>query len=234
MTGRPSMVSIFLPCASMASTRAGVDALAVHDHRAGAAGAAVADPLGAGHVEMIAQRVEQRDARLDRQAYGFAVDLEGDRDRAGTGEICAARRGLRLRLSSRPVPSGAATDAHAADKSAAGKPVRLSGLGSFLELTRHLPFAYGLFCGNEAKYIKWRGWGEGIKRSVSHMRGKYKMGSYGFVCAGSFSVQGDRVAENKGFACQGMPICPNQFEFRGPRNSAWKPPHVWRYTTSGG
>ena len=47
--------------------RAGVDRAAVDDHRAGAAGAAIADALVAGEVGAVAQRVEQRDARLDPQ-----------------------------------------------------------------------------------------------------------------------------------------------------------------------
>ena len=44
---------------------AGVDRLAVEHDGAGAAGAAVADALAAGDVEVVAQGVEQRDARLD-------------------------------------------------------------------------------------------------------------------------------------------------------------------------
>ena len=44
---------------------AGVDRLAVEQDGAGAAGAAIADALAAGDVEVIAQGVEQRDARLD-------------------------------------------------------------------------------------------------------------------------------------------------------------------------
>src|SRR5262245_19045027 len=48
--------------------RTGVDRSSVHDHRAGAARAAVAAALVARHVGAHAQRVEQRDARLDLQA----------------------------------------------------------------------------------------------------------------------------------------------------------------------
>src|SRR5262245_52901141 len=62
--------------------RAGIDRLAVHDHRAGAASGAVADPLGAGDVQIVAQRVEQRDARFDAHLLRGAVDVECDVDLA--------------------------------------------------------------------------------------------------------------------------------------------------------
>ena len=48
---------------------AGVDRAAVEHDGAGAAGAAVADALAAGHVEVVAQGVEQRDARLDVRGH---------------------------------------------------------------------------------------------------------------------------------------------------------------------
>jgi hypothetical protein len=47
--------------------QAGVDALAVEQHRAGAALAMVAALLGAGQVQVLAQRVEQRGARVQVQ-----------------------------------------------------------------------------------------------------------------------------------------------------------------------
>ena len=47
--------------------QAGVDAAAVDDHRAGAALAVVAALLGAGEVQVLAQRVEQRRARVELQ-----------------------------------------------------------------------------------------------------------------------------------------------------------------------
>src|SRR5262245_47124060 len=72
--------------------RARVDRAAVDDHRAGAAGAAVAAAFVARHVDAHAQRVEQRHARLDRQAAHLAVDVEGDRHGAGTDD----RRALGL------------------------------------------------------------------------------------------------------------------------------------------
>src|SRR5262245_2050507 len=55
--------------------RAGVDRLAVNDHRAGAASGAIAHAFGAGDVQIVAQRVEQRDARLDTYLLRGAVDV---------------------------------------------------------------------------------------------------------------------------------------------------------------
>ncbi len=48
--------------------RAGVDGLPVQQHGARAAGAAIADALGAGKLKLVAQRVQQRDARLKLRA----------------------------------------------------------------------------------------------------------------------------------------------------------------------
>ena len=59
---------------------AGIDRLAVERDRAGPAGAAIADALAAGDVEVIAQGVEQRDARLDRGGHFGAVDVERELD----------------------------------------------------------------------------------------------------------------------------------------------------------
>ena len=56
----------------------GIDAPAVGDHRAGAALAVVAALLGAGEMQVIAQRVEQRGARVELERLLFAVDLERD------------------------------------------------------------------------------------------------------------------------------------------------------------
>ena len=50
--------------------QAGVDAAAVDEHGAGAALAAVAALLGAGQAGVFAQRIEQRDARLEHQFMG--------------------------------------------------------------------------------------------------------------------------------------------------------------------
>ncbi len=60
---------------------AGVDGFAVHHDGAGAASAAIADALAAGDIEIIAQGVEQRNARLDGGGHGGAVDVEPKLDR---------------------------------------------------------------------------------------------------------------------------------------------------------
>src|SRR5437016_5653731 len=59
--------------------RAGINRVAIDQHRAGAAGAAVANFLATGEVESVAQRVEQGHARFDVQAAALSVDLERDR-----------------------------------------------------------------------------------------------------------------------------------------------------------
>ena len=71
---------------------------------------------------MIAQRVEQRDAGLDGEVDGFAVDVEGDGDRAGSDDIGGGRRGLGFSFEQARSHS-ARTDADAAEKSAAGDSV---------------------------------------------------------------------------------------------------------------
>ncbi len=63
---------------------AAIHHLFVDDDGAGAAGAAVADALGAGQIELIAQGVEQSGARLDRGFVTPAVDVERDGDRVGS------------------------------------------------------------------------------------------------------------------------------------------------------
>src|SRR5205085_2124209 len=70
--------------------RARVDRLAVDDHRARAARPAVADAFHTGHLEPRAQRIEQRDARLELEPMHLAVDIEGDRNSA---RPAPARRG---------------------------------------------------------------------------------------------------------------------------------------------
>ena len=67
--------------------QAGLDRLAVEEHRAGAAGAAVADLLGAGEVEVVAQRVEQRHPRLDGHLPHRAVHLQVQRDGVGPQDL---------------------------------------------------------------------------------------------------------------------------------------------------
>src|SRR5262249_46302237 len=71
-----------------------VDALAAEDDGASSTGAAVADLLRAGVVQVIAQGGEQRDARLAGEVDGFAVDVEGNGDGAGSHDIGGGGRGL--------------------------------------------------------------------------------------------------------------------------------------------
>ena len=68
-----------------------VDNLARHDHGAGAAGAAIANFLRAGQVQIIPHGIEQRDPRLDRQIDGFSVEVESDCHRPGAGHIGRGR-----------------------------------------------------------------------------------------------------------------------------------------------
>ena len=62
--------------------RASVDGLVVEQDRAGAALSFVADALGAGDVERIAQGVEQRNPWFQAGLVGLAVDVESHRDLA--------------------------------------------------------------------------------------------------------------------------------------------------------
>ncbi len=95
-----------------------VDHLAIHDDGAGAASAAIADALGAGEIEAIAQSVAQRDTRLDGEVLILTVDLECDGNRAGANAFG------RLRERTRGENAGterAATDTEAANKTAPRK-----------------------------------------------------------------------------------------------------------------
>ena len=116
---------------------AGVDALAVEDDGAGSTGAAVADLLGAGVIQVIAQRVEQRDAGLDGEVDGLAVDVEGDGDGAGSDDIGGGGAAW-ASLSRRPVPT--APVPMPMPPRNPRRETAFLGLGSFVELTRHLPF----------------------------------------------------------------------------------------------
>src|SRR4051812_25658352 len=64
--------------------RAGIDRPAVDDHRARAAGAAIAAALVAGQVGAHPKRVEQRDPWLDHEVQRFPVDVQADRDLSRT------------------------------------------------------------------------------------------------------------------------------------------------------
>ena len=71
-----------------------VDATAINEHRARAALPAVATLFGAVEPDVFAQRVEQRDARLEQQIVVVTVDVEsnGPRGHAAFVHTC-----LRLR-----------------------------------------------------------------------------------------------------------------------------------------
>ena len=79
------------------------DALAVEQHRARAAGALIAALLRAGQPELVAQRVEQRDAGIELQPVRPPVDLEActissaphSRPATATGRAPARRRSRR-------------------------------------------------------------------------------------------------------------------------------------------
>ncbi len=57
--------------------QAGIDPLALQQHRAGAALAEVAATLGAGEMQPITQRVEQRGAGIDHERVIRAIDRQG-------------------------------------------------------------------------------------------------------------------------------------------------------------
>ena len=66
--GQPVDVADLLALDFDRQRRAGIHGAAVDEHRAGAAGAAIAAALVAGQVGAHAQRIQQRDARLDASA----------------------------------------------------------------------------------------------------------------------------------------------------------------------
>src|SRR5215469_12565860 len=57
---------------------AGVNGLVVHEYSAGAASAAIADTLRSGDLELLTQRIEQRDPRLQLRGVLLAVHSELD------------------------------------------------------------------------------------------------------------------------------------------------------------
>ena len=75
-----------------------IDRIAVDQHRAGAAGAAVADPLGTRQLQMIAQGVEQRRPRLEHQVHGLVVDPQPHRDRSRPPDLHPALQPRRMRI----------------------------------------------------------------------------------------------------------------------------------------
>jgi hypothetical protein len=76
---------------------AGFHALAVHQHGAGPALAEAAAFFRAGETEMLAQRIEQRGARIEREAMLRAVDVQGNIERSGCCQAGGLRRGLRCK-----------------------------------------------------------------------------------------------------------------------------------------
>ena len=64
----PSIVVISSPSMHDRERQAGIDAPAIDDHGAGAALAVVAALLGAGEMQMLAQRIEQGGASVELQA----------------------------------------------------------------------------------------------------------------------------------------------------------------------
>ena len=63
--------------------KARLHALAVHQHRAGAALAKATALLRAGEMQVLAQGIEQRGARIERQPVLRAVDAQHDIERSG-------------------------------------------------------------------------------------------------------------------------------------------------------
>ena len=74
--------------------QAGVDALAVHQHGAGAALAAVAAFLGAGQLHGFAQGVEQAHPGFEQQVDRAAIDAQLKRDRRRKGQRGRRRRSV--------------------------------------------------------------------------------------------------------------------------------------------
>src|SRR5256885_419597 len=83
---------------------------------AGAAGPAIADALGDGEIQVVAQGVDQGDARLNRSIHGLAVDVERDGHRAGADRRRSGR-GFRLTLE-QPCGQSRAAYAYAANEPA--------------------------------------------------------------------------------------------------------------------
>ena len=82
------MVVMLSPSCITASVRHEVDPPPVDDHRAGAALAVVAALLGAGQMQVLAQRIEQGGARVELKLLRGAVHGErhlGHRRRRGRG-----------------------------------------------------------------------------------------------------------------------------------------------------
>src|SRR6185312_12651865 len=112
---------------------AGVDGVAVEQNRAGAAGAAIADALGARQLELVAQGVEQSRARLQQEVHRLAVDPQPHRHRPRTPNLdsglhprrmCTLLRRLQHLPGQQPGAAQGARHRAAAEEITAGKPFR--------------------------------------------------------------------------------------------------------------
>src|SRR4051794_9269943 len=97
---------------------AGNDPASVHQHRTRTALAVIAALLGAGEVEVIAQRVEQAGPRRDLELRRDAVDDQRQRDRVRRGDRLTRRSRalschLRLPFAADPIRVGPRTNANA-------------------------------------------------------------------------------------------------------------------------
>src|SRR5205814_4342540 len=73
----------FLSDVHRGQRQAGIDAAAVDEDRACAAGPLIASLLRASDVEMLAQRVEKARARIELELMHFSVDAQRHRNRVG-------------------------------------------------------------------------------------------------------------------------------------------------------
>src|SRR5262245_41790061 len=58
--------------------RAGVGGVAVDQYGAGATRTAVADLFGAGQIQAVSKRVQERDTRFETELTSLAIDLQGN------------------------------------------------------------------------------------------------------------------------------------------------------------
>ena len=108
----PSMVVMLVALVHHRERQAGVDPPAVDDHRAGAALAVVAALLGAGEMQMLAQRVEQRGARVELELPGLAIHLKGYVGYDRNSDSCCLRPSYRRRRGVRSRGYGERRGAH--------------------------------------------------------------------------------------------------------------------------
>ena len=114
--------------------QAGLHALAVHQHRAGAALAEAAALLRAGQMQVLAQGVEQRGARIERQPMLGSVDAQHDVERSGRCAVAlrrGRRNGSRHELSSYKSAAGHCSDFQ---QLSSGRDQCRSSIGLFVDL----------------------------------------------------------------------------------------------------